>query len=727
MPSPAASGSALSAEILAQLADLAGIAFDHDSAERAVRKANQDEDEPLSRLISAGAGVHLEVTPARKPLVEALWLAHHATPVVFWSDVENDWITVTTPGWFRVRVVDEASIGKRRTITRAELMRRLGLGSTRDLVEFAVVHRKRPLESASSAQAAPKELEPDGHGHGDDHGHGHHHSRVRPEIRFLRLLHGERRDILTLLLFAIFSGFLYLAAPLAIDAMVSNLAFGAQTAPYLEALVILAIALIAALTIQAIINVYQYVISDVIQRRIFVRTATDLAHRLPRVKATSLDDVHAPELVNRFLDVVTVQKSTALLLLEGINLLISSIIGMVLFSLFNPLLFIFAVLFLISVIVTTLLLGRGAVASSIAESRVKFDMVNWFEEIAAFPFAFKGPGGYAMARETTNRIATEYVACRSRHFRIFMRQVVGLLGISVLANATLLVLGGWLVISQQLTLGQFVASELIFGSIIVTLGKVGKKLEAWYDAMAAMDKLGHIIDLEVEREDGESPRRNEGGLEVKGIDLGFGYEESGPLFEHLSFTIHPSTRAAIIGPHGSGATSLLDLLFGLREPGSGHVAIDGLDLRNWSLESLRERVQLLRRDEIVGDNIVENLRLGRPEIGMDEIQNALDRVGLLDTLLSRPQGLKLHLKTGGAPLSANQRTRLLFARALAQQPRLLLVDEIFDGLDEDSFQILTRAVLDKSLPWTVIIATRDLEVASRCEQIINLGHGHRQS
>jgi ABC-type bacteriocin/lantibiotic exporter with double-glycine peptidase domain len=138
-------------------------------------------------------------------------------------------------------------------------------------------------------------------------------------------------------------------------------------------------------------------------------------------------------------------------------------------------------------------------------------------------------------------------------------------------------------------------------------------------------------------------------------------------------------------------------------------------------------VQLLRRDEIIGDDIIENLRLGRPEIGMDEIQDALARVGLLDTLLSRPQGLNLHLKIGGAPLSANQRTRLLFARALAQQPRLLLVDEIFDGLDEDSFQILTRTVLDKNLPWTVIIATRDLEVASRCEQIINLAPGHRQS
>lgn len=300
-----------------------------------MKKAAGEEDEPMSRLASAAAEIHLQVTPTRLPVVKALWKAHHDTPLVFSSETESRWFTVTTPGRFRVRITDQDSPKKRITIPRAELVRCLGLRSASDTVEFATVHSKRPVHGTSSALAAGKTPE----GQANDHDHGQHQSKAKPEWRFIRLLHEERRDINVLILFAVFSGLLYLAAPLAVDAVVSNLAFGGQSGPYAKALIVLAFALIGALTLHAIISAYQYFISDVIQRRIFVRTATDLAYRLPRVKAEALDDAHAPELVNRFLDVVTVQKSTALLLLEGISLLLSSLIGMVLFSLFHPLLF----------------------------------------------------------------------------------------------------------------------------------------------------------------------------------------------------------------------------------------------------------------------------------------------------------------------------------------------------------------------------------------------------
>jgi ABC-type bacteriocin/lantibiotic exporter with double-glycine peptidase domain len=260
------------------------------------------------------------------------------------------------------------------------------------------------------------------------------------------------------------------------------------------------------------------------------------------------------------------------------------------------------------------------------------------------------------------------------------------------------------------------------GSIVTAMAKMGKKLEAWYDAMAAMDKLGHIFDLEIEREDGEQPLKREGGAEVRACEVSFGYHEL--LFAKKNFTVSSGSRAAIVGPHGSGASSLLDILFGLRQPNEGHVSIDGLDLRSWYLEALRESVMLLRRDEIVDGTVVENLRLGRVDVGLDEIREALERVGLLDVLLHRPEGLNLRLKVGGAPLSGNQRTRLLLARALVQRPRLLLIDELFDSLDDESFSLLETAILDPSLTWTVILATRDHDVTKRCDQIIELAPCH---
>lgn len=676
----------------------------------------------------------MHVSPARMPLAELVWQAHNDTPVVIWSAKDQRWIVITFAGWLRLRIADGDHPTHRRTISRKELMEQLGLSSVNEVVEAGIVHPEMAAHDLSvhAARARHAQLygsNGHGNGHGNGHngngnGHGHGHVHISPVSRFFRLLKAERQDIVTLMIFSVFSGILYLAAPLAVDAVVSNLAFGGQSQPYFQALIIVGLALLAALSLQAVIGGLQYYISDIIQRRIFVRAASDLAFRLPRVRAEALEGVHAPELVNRFMDVVTAQKSTALLLLDGVNLIFGSVIGMLLLALYHPILLMFVALLLLLVILVLWLCGRGAVETSIAESRTKYDLVNWFEEVAAYPFLFKGPGGYSLAYERSNQLASEYVLRRASHFRVVMRQIVGLLIISVLAGAALLVVGGWLVVSQQITLGQLVASELIMSAIVASLAKMGKQLEAWYDVMAAMDKLGHIFDLEVERENGEQPVKLQGGAAVVADSLTFGYQHNAPLFASRTFIIQPGSRAAIVGPHGAGASSLLDIFFGLRTPTSGHIAIDGLDLRSWYLEALRDHVQLLRRDEIVDATVVENLRLGRTDIGMDEIREALEKVGLLDTLHARPEGLNLRLKIGGAPLSGNQRTRLLLARSLVQRPRLLLIDELFDSLDPESFQSLSAAILDKSLPWTVVLTTRDHDVTKLCDQVIQLAPCH---
>lgn len=640
------------------------------------------------------------------PLTNAIWQANTHTPVVIWHPSESRWVVITYAGLFTLRYLDGTDLKSYKTIARWNFTRWLGLTNSHDEVDAAVVQLERPAHGMSS--------------------HAHSAMGANPGRRFFALLKAEKKDIHTLLIFSVFSGILYLAAPLAVDAVVSNLAFGGQSQPYMQALVILSIALFACLALQGVITAFQYYIADIIQRRVFVRAASDMAYRLPRVKAESLDGVYAPELVNRFLDIVIVQKSTALLLLDGVNLVFSTVIGMILLSLYHPLLLSFAAGLLVLIILVIWLFGQGAVESSIRESMMKYDLVNWFEEIAHFPFLFKGPGGYALAYERANELATSYLHAREKHFRILMRQISGLLTLQVFAAAILLVVGGYLVISQQITLGQLVASELIMATIVGALAKMGKKLEAWYDALAAMNKLGHIFDLDIEREDGEKQVDKKTGAHIQAEGLTFGYDRA-PLFSGLNFTILPGSRTAIVGPHGSGGSTLLNILFGLRHPTAGFVRIDGLDLRNCYLESLREGVMLLRRDEIVGGTIIENLRLGSTGIGMDEIQTALTEVGLLDELLHQPEGLNLQLKIAGAPLSGNQRTRLLLARALVQRPKLLLIDELFDGLDADSLDQLSASILGKSQEWTVVLTTRDHDVTLKCDQIIRLANRHLSS
>lgn len=711
---------------LVQLAAITGVEFDHERARAAVQGAARTDTDPMARLAGAAAELGLRVSPARMPLSEAVWQAHNDVPVVLWSGPEQRWIVVTFAGWFKARIADGDHPTNRVTVTRQELARRLGAAGVHEMVELGTVQPERAAQDLTAEAGRRRQQARRGHAGGGAHedAHAHPHPAVSPERRFMGLLLGERENIWRLMIFSVFSGLLYLAAPLAVDAVVSNLAFGGQSQPYIQALVVLAVALFACLGLQAVVTGLQFYVSDVIQRRIFVRAASDLAYRLPRVRAQALDGVHAPELVNRFMDVVTAQKSTSMLLLDGVNVVFASVIGMLLLALYHPVLLLFAAVLFILIVLSIWLLGSGAVGTSIEESRMKYDLVNWFEEIAHFPFLFKGPGGRTMAHERANQLATDYVIARSRHFGVLMRQIAALLTIQVFAAATLLVLGGYLVISQQITLGQLVASELIMSAIVASLSKLGKNLEAWYDAMAAMDKLGHVFDLETEKEDGEQAEARAGGMEVAARDVGFGYPGAGMLFQGRSFTIAPGTAAAVVGPHGSGASSLLDIFFGLRLPQTGFVTLDGLDLRSWHLGKLRESVQLLRRDEIVDATVVENLRLGRTDIGMDEIRAALSAVGLLPELLARAEGLTLRLKIGGAPLSSNQRTRLLLARALVQKPRLLLIDELLDSLDDVSFEVFTRELFGGAVPWTVVVATRDADVLRRCHQIIELAPCH---
>ena len=706
--------------VLRHLSVLTDTEFDLARAKLAVQNSRRDAAEPLEQLVSASAEVCLRMVPARMKVAEAVWRARGDVPLVVWSPVEKRWLILTYATWFRVKICSPGDAAMRESVSRRELARLLGLNTAEDEADFGVVHAERPGEPASGREAVHYGTSGGGNGQGGHgNGHGHGHDDVPPWRRFFGLLRAEVPDIKTIVIYSIIIGILYLAAPLAVNALVSNLSFGGQ-GQLIQALVALALALLICLALAAVLRGLQYYISDIIQRRLFVRLTADLSYRLPRVRSECYDGIYAPELMNRFLDVVTVQKTTAFLLLEGINVVLGAVIGMLVLAFYHPFLLAFDAIIIFFVAFITLGFGRGAVRTSIVESRSKYAIVHWLEELARYPGVFKGPGGYAMATERADQLAMDYLHARRGHFRILIRQIAGFLGLEVIATTSLLVIGGWLVVSMELTLGQLVASELIVGALVASIAKLGKQFEAWYDAMAAMDKLGHLVDLNIERENGETPPPANGPAEVVVESVSYAYSEGHPVVEELGFRLAPGDRAAIVGPHGSGSSTVLSLLLGLRQPGTGHIRIDGMDVRSWYLEALRSQVALVRNFEILEGTVVDNVRLGRAEIGLDEVRQALARAGLLDDVLAMPDGLNTVLVTGGRPLSSRQCVRLLVARALVSKPRLLLLDEVLDGLGEDVLNELAPELFDPSHPWTLLVATRDPAVISRCEKIIRL-------
>lgn len=542
-----------------------------------------------------------------------------------------------------------------------------------------------------------------------------------PHRRFFALLRPERADIWIILSFSLVSGILMLATPLAVDAVVNNIAFGGHQRIYLQALVILSVALFAFLALLGVIRAAQFYTMEIIQRRLFVRVTADLAYRLPRTQMTALDQTLGPELVNRFFDVVTVQKSSSILLLESVNLTLATVVSLAVLGFYHPYLLAFALALVAALAVIIFIMGRGSVRTSIAESYAKHAVAGWLEQVAMFPLLFKSRGASELAGQRADGLARDYLNARRAHFRILLRQVVGLLGLQAIASAALLVIGGALVLRGELTLGQLVASELIVGAIVASVAKFGKHLEAWYDVMAAVDKLGYLVDLPVEREGGETPKLSLPGARVELRKVRFAYDPARPVLDDLSLTLAPGTRAAIVSATGYGASTLLDLIFGLRRPDQGMVLIDGVDLRHWDLATWRNQVAIVRGQEIVAGTIAENVRLGRLEIDLDAIRRALESVGLMEAVLKFPDGLDTRLSVGGRPLSSSQRMRLVLARAIVGDRRLLLLDESLEGLDLATFQQIEGYLFNQRHPWTLLLVTRDPDLVKRCDQTIHLG------
>lgn len=689
-------------EAIAHLSTLTAVPFDRERVSQAVDNALRSEGDPLELLTAAAEEVCLHVAPSRTTIADAVWNANVNLPMVAWSPIENRWLVIRKHGFFRARISTPDRPIEVATLSRIEIARRLGLSSPNEVIEMGVVSPERPAEPTGPRHDA------------------HHHSHISPARRFLGLMRPELPDVWTIIIFSLVTGLLYLALPLAVNALVSNVAFGTQSGPFLQALLVLATVLVICLSLGAALRGLQYYVVEVVQRRLFVRMTADLSYRIPRINLRSIDGIHAPELVNRFLDVVTMQKNTSLLLLTGINLVLSTIIGMAVLGFYHPFLLAFSLILLSLLSFIIFVLGRGAIASSIAESLCKYGVVGWLEEMARCPRLFKGPGGYQLASNRADDLARAYLDARRHHFKILMGQISGLLVLEVIASAALLSVGGWLVINQQLTLGQLVASEIIVTAIVASISKLGKQFEAWYDTLAAVDKLGHLIDLEIEREDGDSPLRLPAGARIQVSDLAFEYSHGKPIFSKVNFCLEPGERVALFGSQGSGSSTMLDLLHGLREPSEGHIIIDQLDLRSWYLESLRSQVTLIRGTDLVNGTVADNVRLGNPDVSVYDINNALNAVGLLQEILDLPDGIHSSLLAGGLPLSSRQRIRLLIARAIVSRPRLLLLDEVLDGLDKKALAKLSDILVDPSHNWTVLISTREDAVMRSCTRVIDL-------
>lgn len=532
---------------------------------------------------------------------------------------------------------------------------------------------------------------------------GHH---ATPGERLRALVRLERKDVAVVAAYAVAVGLLGLITPLAVQALVGTLALGTVVQP----LVILSVVVVIALSIGGVLRTLQLYVVEVLQRRLFVRLVADLAWRLPRVRPEpGRDD---SKLVNRFFDVLTVQKSAASLLLDGLTLVLEIAVGLSVLALYSNVLLVFAVGLVLSLLFIVFVLGRGAIPTSIEESYAKHDVAGWIEEVVFHPGAFRARAARRLGLTRAEALARDYLNARSRHFRVLLRQAIATFGVQALAAAALLGVGGALVIDGTLTLGQLVAAELIVFALLAGLAKLPKQLEVAFDLFAAVDKIGALVDLPVEEASGAEVGARALGFAVSGVEVG--------AVKLPSFSVKSGEHMAVLGHSGSGKSSLVDVVLGARTPDAGRVSVDGDDVRHLSHEALRDRVGLARDVEIFGGTVAENLRVGQANTRPRDLVEALRTVELDEVILGRPEGLGLGLQSNVSPLSSSEANRLMIARALVGGPSLVVVDGSLDGLDPDlARRVLARLQRGLTKTTLVVLTTRP-EIAALLPRTVDL-------
>ena len=525
---------------------------------------------------------------------------------------------------------------------------------------------------------------------------------------FLRFYKPEIRDLWIIFTYAFVTGALFLVVPIAANSLVTTIAFG----QLLQPLAVLSLFVLFGLLFAALLKVAQVKLVELMQQRLFVRQATTLTSTLTRIDYQFTRDIYAPGIVNRFLEVVVIQKVTSQMMMEGLGVVFQVFTGLVLISFYHPYLLIFglALLFMIAII---LLVGAGATKSAVIESTKKYELLDWLEDIARFPLLFKSAWGGRLARRKADQLILNYIGSRRQHFKVLVRQYIGAYSVQAIGSSLLLILGGWLVMINELTLGQLVSAEIVVSASVASVSKLGKTFESIYDLFAAVVKVEAVKDLPLEKHDGTICLDADRPFEVSFSEIVL--RNRSQDFKPINLTVATGSKIAIFGRNASGKSTLANYLLGLELPVAGQVKLQGVDIRDLDLLSLRSQVHLVRGIEVLAGSIEINVNCLRPQIASEDVLKALEQVGLLEIIQKLPEGIRTNLSPGGAPLSTGQLAQLMLARAIVGKPRLIVLDETLDTIDPLSLKYIYQVLLDPKAPWTLIDLTSDPVVWSGFE------------
>ena len=323
-----------------------------------------------------------------------------------------------------------------------------------------------------------------------------------PLQRLIQLLATEKKDIGYIYLYALVTGVISLSLPLGVQA-VFNLVSGGLVFSSIYLLIGL---VILGVLVTGLLLVGQMSLVEVLQQRIFAKAAFEFTYRLPRIQQDALDGYYPPELMNRFFDVMTIQKGLPKLLIDLTAAVVQIFFSIILLSAYHPIFIGFGVFITVVIYLICRLNGPSGIKTSLNESKYKYKTVAWLEEMAAdLPSYHYGRHSKpAHAQEPIDRmddLVAHYLAHRNQHFDVLKRFFYSGVAFKTLTIGGLLVLGTTLVVGREMSLGQFVAAELIIVLITNAVDKLMSGIDTVFDMLTAVEKIGAVTDMPLDSDE----------------------------------------------------------------------------------------------------------------------------------------------------------------------------------------------------------------------------------
>ncbi|WMX14522.1 MULTISPECIES: peptidase domain-containing ABC transporter [unclassified Aureispira] len=544
-----------------------------------------------------------------------------------------------------------------------------------------------------------------------------------PLKRFFRLLRLDKKDIIFIYIYAIFEGIISLTIPVGIQAIINLIALNQVSSSWIVLTFIVAL----GTGVAGAMKLMQHIITETIQQRIFTRAAFDFAYRMPRLQMESIKNEYAPELANRFFDTLSIQKGIPKILVDLSAASLQIVFGLILLSLYHPFFVFFGFILLILIAIIVVSTFSPGLSSSLLESKYKYKVAYWLEELGRTMGSFKLAGRTKYPLEKTDDLVTGYLDYRKKHFRIVKVQMVSVIILKTLATAALLSIGGLLVINNELNIGQFVASEIVIIIILNALDKIVMGMETIFDLLTAVEKIGLVTDLPLEEETGLDFKEIycPNGMSININNLTYETkEDKQKILDHISLEIKSGERVCVVGASASGKSTLLKVIMGLYNNFSGTISYNDIPRKNMNIASLRSYIgDHVTEEHLFHGTLIKNITMGRSNVTIQDVIEVCKKISLSEFIKSQPEGLNTMISSDGERLPQSVIKKIILARCIVDMPKLVVTEPLLYSMSSDDTKRIIEILTNKENPWTLIAVSRSAKMARACDRVVVMDQG----